>query len=209
MHIQSHTNSQIMEASVFYPKAKRGKVTFRRLIDAATKVFYERGYANSTIADIAQEAGVAVGTIYIYFKDKYTIYFQVLKDFQNQIREHLNNHIKEAHTRREKERAGIRAWLEFVLEHRRAYEMIWESLYIDRRLFDDYYLSFAEAYRKGLEHDCKELVNVDLHTIAYMLMGIANFVGIQVMLTDDINDQKIDEIVDSVMLVLAGGLFKK
>ncbi len=198
-----------MESSVFYPKAKRGKATFRRIITAATKVFYERGYANSTIADIAAEAKVAVGTIYIYFKDKYTIYYQVLKDFQNQIREHLNRNIKESHTRREKERAGIRAWLEFVLEHRRAYEMIWESLYIDRRLFDDYYLSFSEAYRKGLEHDSKELVNVDFETVSYMLMGIANFVGIQAMLTADIDDQKLDAIVDSVMLILANGLFKK
>ena len=203
---ESYTS--IMETSVFYPKAKRGQVTFRRIISAATKVFYERGYASSTIADIAQEANVAVGTIYIYFKDKYTIYYQVLKDFQNEIREHLNANIVSAHTRKEKERAGIRAWLTFILEHRRTYEMIWESLYIDRRIFDDYYTSFAAAYIKGLKHDDGELSTHDLETAAFMLMGISNFVGIQLMLAKDVNDEKIDAIVDSVMQILSNGLFK-
>ena len=197
-----------METSVFYPKAKRGKETLRRIIEAATKIFYERGYANSTIADIALEAKVAVGTIYIYFKDKYTIYYQVLKDFQNEIREHLNFHIKNARSRKEKERAGIRAWITFILEHTRAYEMIWESLYIDRRIFDDYYLSFAAAYIKGLNHDANELINVDLETAAYMLMGISNFVGIQALLSKDIDDKKIDAMVDSIMTILTNGLFK-
>jgi TetR/AcrR family fatty acid metabolism transcriptional regulator len=40
------------------------------ILRAATKVFARNGYFNSKVADIAQEAGVADGTVYLYFKSK-------------------------------------------------------------------------------------------------------------------------------------------
>lgn len=41
-----------------------------RIIDAAIKVFAERGFHTATVAEIARAAGVADGTIYLYFKGK-------------------------------------------------------------------------------------------------------------------------------------------
>ncbi|TFE27539.1 TetR/AcrR family transcriptional regulator [Cohnella luojiensis] len=43
---------------------------FDRIIDAAVKVFAETGYHGSQVSKIAREAGVADGTIYLYFKSK-------------------------------------------------------------------------------------------------------------------------------------------
>ena len=40
------------------------------ILRAATKVFAQNGYFNSKVADIAREAGVADGTVYLYFKSK-------------------------------------------------------------------------------------------------------------------------------------------
>lgn len=40
------------------------------ILRAATKVFAGKGYFNSKVADIAGEAGVADGTVYLYFKSK-------------------------------------------------------------------------------------------------------------------------------------------
>jgi AcrR family transcriptional regulator len=42
----------------------------RRLVNAATKVFYERGFTRTTLAHIASEAEVPLGNIYYYFKSK-------------------------------------------------------------------------------------------------------------------------------------------
>jgi AcrR family transcriptional regulator len=44
--------------------------TKKKLIDAAIKVFSEKGYFNARVSDIVKEAGVAQGTFYIYFKSK-------------------------------------------------------------------------------------------------------------------------------------------
>jgi TetR/AcrR family fatty acid metabolism transcriptional regulator len=42
----------------------------QQIIDAAVRVFARNGYYNSRVADIAREAGIASGTIYLYFKTK-------------------------------------------------------------------------------------------------------------------------------------------
>jgi TetR/AcrR family fatty acid metabolism transcriptional regulator len=42
----------------------------QQIIDAAIRVFARNGYYNSRVSDIAREAGIAAGTIYLYFKTK-------------------------------------------------------------------------------------------------------------------------------------------
>lgn len=43
---------------------------YRRILTAAVKVFARQGFYHSTISQVAKEAGVADGTIYLYFKNK-------------------------------------------------------------------------------------------------------------------------------------------
>jgi TetR/AcrR family fatty acid metabolism transcriptional regulator len=42
----------------------------QQIIDAAVRVFARNGFYNSRVSDIAREAGIASGTIYLYFKTK-------------------------------------------------------------------------------------------------------------------------------------------
>ena len=49
---------------------------YHRILEAAVKVFAEQGFFQSTISQIAKEAGVADGTIYLYFKNKDDILVQ-------------------------------------------------------------------------------------------------------------------------------------
>lgn len=52
-------------------KRQRQKVERRdAILSAARKVFAEAGYDGTTIADIAKEAGVAAGTVYLYYASK-------------------------------------------------------------------------------------------------------------------------------------------
>ncbi|MBN9614561.1 MAG: TetR/AcrR family transcriptional regulator [Acidobacteriales bacterium] len=47
-----------------------GGEKYQRILDAAVEVIAERGYFNSPVSAIAKRAGVADGTIYLYFKSK-------------------------------------------------------------------------------------------------------------------------------------------
>ena len=44
--------------------------TRTRLLEAATKLFQARGYQHTSVDEIAREAGVAKGTVYVHFKNK-------------------------------------------------------------------------------------------------------------------------------------------
>lgn len=52
---------------------------------SAIKVFAQKGYFNSKVADIAKEAGIADGTVYLYFKSKeeilHSIFDRAMEDF--------------------------------------------------------------------------------------------------------------------------------
>jgi TetR/AcrR family fatty acid metabolism transcriptional regulator len=51
----------------------------RKIIRAATKVFAKKGFFNARISDIAKEAKVADGTIYLYFNNKFDILLSVFE----------------------------------------------------------------------------------------------------------------------------------
>ena len=52
----------------------------QQIIHAAVRVFARKGYYNSRVADIAREAGIAAGTIYLYFKTKDDILVTLFRD---------------------------------------------------------------------------------------------------------------------------------
>ena len=52
--------------------------TRQRLLDAATRLFAERGLHRVTSHDIARTAGVASGTFYLHFRDKTDVYRHIV-----------------------------------------------------------------------------------------------------------------------------------
>lgn len=52
-----------------------------RIIAAAARFFGEKGYHNTTTAEVAEAAGVAAGTIYIYFSSKEDLLVAVFEEF--------------------------------------------------------------------------------------------------------------------------------
>ena len=80
--------------------------------------------------------------------------------------------------------------------------------YAAEKLFHDYYVSFAESYTRALVRSGEELDIPDPTTVAYMLMGISNFVGLRAIF-ENMNDADIDKILDeAIMPALSRGIFK-
>ena len=51
----------------------------QQIIEAAVRVFARKGYYNSRVSDIAREAGIAAGTIYLYFPNKEELFREVVR----------------------------------------------------------------------------------------------------------------------------------
>ena len=52
----------------------------QQIIEAAVRVFARKGYYNSRVSDIAREAGIAAGTIYLYVRTKDDILVTLFRD---------------------------------------------------------------------------------------------------------------------------------
>lgn len=200
------------EKDIKMPKTKRGMITFNRIVKSAEKVFGSKGYYGTMINDIAYKAKVAPGTLYIYFPDKFTLYCYLLNQYNHSIREYIASRVKDCTTRKEQERMGLLAFLQIIKERPYMYNIIWESLYIDKNLFVDYYESFARRYVKNVD-DAKakgEMKEYDSMLLSYVLMGISNFVGLKYVMfnnnkkSDDID---LEKVADQVVDMLENGIF--
>lgn len=192
--------------SDFTPKTQK---TFNKIIKYAKKEFSMHGYASTTIYNIAEKAKLSVGCIYKYFENKDQLYRFIIKNEQVNIREHLNSYVNKCKTRKEKEKEGLRAWLHYVRDNPGVYRLIWETLFIDKKAFDDYYITFAKSYAKSLELDEAQLKETDYINIAYILIGISNFLGVRIINSKHkMSDEEIDTMVETGSKLLTIGLLK-
>jgi len=84
-----------MSSEIRIPKQKRSIDKMNKITDAGFILFCEKGYFKTNTAEIAKKAGVSIGIVYSYFKDKKDIFFHVLDIYTKQINSPLINAFKE------------------------------------------------------------------------------------------------------------------
>lgn len=199
-----------MKYIVDKPTSRTALKTFYKIVDAAEDLIYERGYFNCTINDIAKRAGIAVGTLYLYFDSKYTVYVYIMQRYEEQLKATLDFAVRNCKNRLDIEVEGVKAFVMQAIDNPKCYNLIWESLYVNKDLFFNYYNNFAKSYVYALKKARDQLEDdIDLETLSYCLMGISNFVGLQAISDNDVNQEKIDEMMKTVRKLLQDGVFKK
>ena len=207
--VQNMSEKTISVNGVNHPKTRVGMTKMDKLIDAAEELFSTKGFYQTSIVDICRGAGSAVGTFYIYFETKTDIYRFMMKKYEKEIKSRLSEAIKNATTRYEKEREGIKCFIKYAVKTPNVYNIIWGSLSIDRNMFVDYYVSFSKSYTKALSHEISEVNTEDPTTMAYALMGVSNFLGLRAMF-ESMSDEEIDAMIDNTLMPsLLSGVFKK
>ncbi len=66
------------------PAEPRKREKYMAIIDAALEAFAEYGYHNCQVAKIARQAGIADGTIYLYFANKEDVLVSVYREKMNE-----------------------------------------------------------------------------------------------------------------------------
>ena len=69
--------------------AKAPKKRDREVLDAAARVFYERGYSDASVQDVADELGILKGSLYHYIDTKEDLLFRLLQETHDEIYEIL------------------------------------------------------------------------------------------------------------------------
>jgi len=83
------------------------------ILKAAARIFSSKGYHAATIQDIAKEAQYGTGTVYLYFKDKNSLYFSLLEEKMKSLAETVQAKVGDIKDAREKLEFFIREGLAF------------------------------------------------------------------------------------------------
>ncbi|WP_163101289.1 TetR/AcrR family transcriptional regulator [Peribacillus alkalitolerans] len=81
---------------------KKNRPKYKQIIDAAVVVIAEHGYHQAQVSKIAKQAGVADGTIYLYFKNKEDILISLFQDKMGYFVEKIEEEIKNVPSTSEK-----------------------------------------------------------------------------------------------------------
>lgn len=82
----------------------------QKIIKAAVKVFAEKGFYNARVSEIAKEANVADGTIYLYFKNKDDILISLFEEEFGKLVENMRKEIN-------KEKDALQKIKRFAVSH--------------------------------------------------------------------------------------------
>lgn len=188
------------------PVTPRGQKTRQKLLRAAEAIFGEKGYERASIADITRKSGVALGTFYVYFPDKQSIFVEVVDELGERLRRLIAESVSGFDNRIDVEREGLRAFFEFAREHPNLYRVVRQAEFVDEACYRRYYDRFAKGYVRGLTQAMEggEIRTMDPEVLAYCLMGIGDFLGMRWIIWEE--DPGLERVLDTAMALIRYGL---
>ncbi|MFN2977374.1 TetR/AcrR family transcriptional regulator [Terriglobus aquaticus] len=94
------------------------------ILTAATRVFGRKGYEATRAEDIAAAAGIAKGTLYLYFDSKEAIYSATVSRACRELRAELERHTAQVTGFQEKLRTALQVRLEYWTENQSIYRLL-------------------------------------------------------------------------------------
>lgn len=90
----------------------------RQIVDTAIRTIATRGFANTTLNDIAEEAGVSTGVITYHFRNKDDLIEQSIRKLFEAPNDYVIGRVDQEKRYREKLRVYIASTIRFNVEHR-------------------------------------------------------------------------------------------
>jgi AcrR family transcriptional regulator len=168
-------------------RTARGARTRTRLLEAAEQIFTELGYHDASIVKIAEGAGVAPGTFYLYFGGKRDIFDELVEDLNRRVRHAMAEAASRGRTRPEAERLGFEAFFRFTADHPGLYRVIRQAEFVSPGALRLHYERIVAGYSRGLQDAMAdgEVATGDPEVLAWALMGVGEMIGLRWILWGD------------------------
>jgi AcrR family transcriptional regulator len=169
------------------PLSKRGLDTRRRLLDAAEQVFGALGYHDASVVKLAESAGVAAGTFYLYFDSKKAIFDELVRDLNRRVRHAMKEASSQGESRLESELLGFDAYFRFTAEHPALYRIIRQAEFVSPEMLRYHYDRLSAGYVVALREasESGEIGRLDAEVAAWALMGLGEMIGMRWILWGD------------------------
>lgn len=187
----------------------KGQQTRQAIFKAAEKVIGEYGFNRASISEITRVAKVAQGTFYVHFESKFDLIEGFVTYFNSMMRQNVQRVVAKTKDRRDAERVGILAFIDFTRQHRKIYRIIPECEVIGRDVSLWYYSKIARGYFKGLKQGIQrnEIRDFPEKFLARTLMGMVHFIILKWIIWNpspqpDISDQLRVDIIEFLLFGL-------
>jgi AcrR family transcriptional regulator len=178
-------------------RRKRGAGYREKIIQGASKLMIERGIANTSLADIADEVGISKGTLYYYYPSKGELIFDISERHIHHITNKIFAWIEESGTGLQPEEVLRLVFKTIVTSQTRGHihvyliqEALTDSPFLKRRFIQEYQ-NWAKLIEEGLkkilreDQDYKLLSGIILAAMDGLLLQ--HLLGVEHMPLDDIS----------------------
>ncbi len=178
-------------------RRKRGAGYREKIIQGASKLMIERGIANTSLADIADEVGISKGTLYYYYPSKGELIFDISERHIRHITNKIFAWMEESGTGLQPEEVLRLVFKIIVSSHTRGnihvyliQEALTDSPFLKRRFVQEY-KNWQDLIEDGLKRilakgkDYKLLAGVILAALDGLLLQ--HLLGVQHVPLDDIS----------------------
>lgn len=182
------------------------------ILSAAKKVFAKRGYASTTIADIAKAARVSYGSVYWYFDSKDALFHELMEAEEKALRDAIAARLATLDGGADGEtffRAAVTGTFEFFERDRAMVRLLFRDAHslggrferhlggIYERFIDDIEANIVAAQSRG------EIIDAPPRMIAFSVAALIGQIALRRLTTDDgLDAAVVAEFV--VTLVLEG-----
>ena len=182
-----------------------------RLVQAATEVFAEKGYASTRVADIAERAGIGKGTVYEYFTSKEELLFAVFESINMDISTRMDAALAAGGSTEEQLHKLLRLGAEVISEQVDLQPVILDFWAASRGK------DFEEKYRRAVvasytffrnlisdfirdgQHRGEITTSVDAEALAITVVATVDGLGIQLFFDRSIDPHRITEAFSSLL----------
>ncbi|MGH3144483.1 MAG: TetR/AcrR family transcriptional regulator [Rubrobacter sp.] len=183
-----------------------------QIVEAAVRVFAEKGFRRATTREVAREAGVSEGTIYNYFEDKDAILMAILdrmneterrvEDFEEGMATDFRGFLK----------GYLRRRLSFIWENREVFRVVLSEMLVNAELRETYLRRVVtptmriaeENFRSRIEQG--EVREIDAPLAMRSVAGSVLGVLVLGLLGDEEIGSRPDEVADVLAGLLIHGL---
>ena len=143
---------------------------------AAGKVVGECGYKDASVARITKAAGVALGTFYLYFETRQSLFDELLPHARGEMLTLVRKRVAGARDFLELEERGMAAFLEYLRSNPSFVRILNEAEAVAPHAYRSHYDDVADRYRRQLVQaaaaaQIRALDEAEMDTVVYLMMG--------------------------------------
>mgnify|MGYP000518928981 CR=1 FL=1 len=183
----------------------------KRILDSAIKVFAKTGYSDARIQDVAEEAGVSHGTVYIYFKNKDALFMSIFQEILGELIQYISSEIQKEKNAEDKIRRIISMQLDIIEENPDLTKLILIEFPRSGNFLNDSNTNVLSRYIDLISDVLKEgidegIFSIEMRTEVTATMIYAGIQGIATRWILDGMDYSLKAMEKSIADILLNGL---